>query len=117
MCETLDPEPLMAWLVRDGEVLSSVEPADGRAARRKGLLGREDFDGVLRLKARSVHTVGMRFRIDVAFCDPDGTVRRVVTMAPWRVSRPEWRSTIVFEARADTFREWGLRSGDILEVR
>lgn len=107
----------MAWLVRDGEVLASVELADGRAARRRGLLGRADFDGVLRLKARSVHTIGMRFGIDAAFCDTDGTVRRVVTMAPWRVSLPALRRTIVFEARADTFREWNLRPGDCLEVR
>lgn len=107
----------MSWLVRDGEVLASVELADGRAARRKGLLGRDDFDGVLRLKARTVHTIGMRFGIDAAFCDPDGTVRRIVTMAPWRVSRPGLRHTIVFEARAGTFREWNLRPGDCLEVR
>ncbi len=78
----------VAWLVRDDEVLASVELADGRAARRRGLLGRDDFDGVLRLKARSVHTIGMQFGIDAAICDPDGTVRRVVTMKRWRVSRP-----------------------------
>ncbi|MCB1011351.1 MAG: DUF192 domain-containing protein [Microthrixaceae bacterium] len=107
----------MAWLVRDGEVLASVELADGRAARRRGLLGREDFDGVLRLKARSVHTVGMRFGIDAAFCETDGTVRRVVTVQPWRVTRPQLRPTIVFEARQGTFREWNLRPGDHLEVR
>jgi len=106
----------MAWLVRDAEVLASVELADGRTARRKGLLGRDDFDGVLRLKARSVHTIGMRFPIDVAFCDAEGTVRRVLTLRRWRVSRPHLRPTIVFEARAGTFREWNLRAGDRLEV-
>jgi len=107
----------MPWLVRDGEVLASLELADGRAARRKGLLGRDDFDGVLRLKARSVHTFGMRFGIDVALCDVDGTVRRVTTLAPWRLTLPHRRPTIVYEARAGTFREWGLRPGDILDVR
>ena len=105
------------WLVRDGEVLASVELADGRSARRKGLLGRDDFDGVLRLKARSIHTVGMRFGIDAAFCDTDGTVRRVLTVRPWRVTMPHRRATIVFEAREGTFRDWDLRAGDILEVR
>lgn len=107
----------MPWLVRDAEVLASVELADGRAARRKGLLGREDFDGVLRLKARSVHTVGMRFPIDVAMCDSQGVVRRVLTMSPWRVSLPSLSATVVYEARASTFREWNLRPGDVLEVR
>ena len=106
----------MPWLVRDREVLASVELADGRAARRKGLLGREDFDGVLRLKARSVHTVGMKFPIDVAVCDSHGVVRRVVTMRPGRISMPQWSTTVVYEARAGTFREWNLRPGDVLEV-
>ncbi|MGI9578322.1 MAG: DUF192 domain-containing protein [Microthrixaceae bacterium] len=107
----------MPWLVRDAEVLASVELADGRAARRKGLLGRDDFDGVLRLKARSVHTFGMRFPIDVAVCDSQGMVRKVLTMAPWRVSMPRLSATVVYEARAETFREWNLRPGDMLEVR
>jgi uncharacterized protein len=98
-------------------VLASVELADGRASRRKGLLGRDDFDGVLRLRARSVHTVGMRFPIDVAFCDVDGTVRRVITLRPWRITLPHRRATIAYEARAGTFREWELRPGDILDVR
>jgi uncharacterized membrane protein (UPF0127 family) len=107
----------MPWLVREDEVLASLELADGRSARRRGLLGREDFDGVLRLKARSVHTFGMRFAVDVAFCEADGTVRRVVTMRPWRISRPHLRPTIAYEARGGTFREWSLRPGDILQVR
>ena len=60
----------MAWLVRDGTVLASVEVARSRAARRKGLLGRDGIDGALLLTpARSVHTLGMRFDIDVAFLD------------------------------------------------
>ena len=107
----------MPWLVRETDVVASVELADGRAARRKGLLGRDDFDGVLRLRARSVHTVGMRFPIDVAICDTDGTVRRVLTMQPWRVSRPRLRSTVIYEARAGTFRQCNLRPGDRLEVQ
>jgi len=107
----------MPWLVRDNEVLASLELADGRAARRKGLLGRDDFDGVLRLKALSVHTVGMRFPIDVAMCDAGGVVRKVLTMRPWRVSAPRPAAPVVYEARAGTFRDWNLRPGDVLEVR
>ena len=37
-----------------------------------GLLGRDGIEGALLLRpARSVHTLGMRFAIDVAFCDAD----------------------------------------------
>jgi len=108
---------IVAWLVRDGEVLANLEEASGRRANARGLLGRDDFDGVLKLKARSVHTFGMRFPIDVAFCDRDLRVRRVVTLGRNRVTRPSLKGKFAFEAEAGTFREMDLRRGDQLEIR
>ena len=62
----------MAWLVRDGEVLSSLEMAESRSARARGLLGRDGIDGALMIpRTRSVHSFGMRFDIDVAFLDAE----------------------------------------------
>jgi uncharacterized protein len=111
----------MAWLVHDGAVLASVETAGSRRARRRGLLGRDGIDGVLRLPARSVHTVGMRFPIDVAFCRPVGPdglrVVRIVTVPRNRVTRPCVRGRIALEAEAGSFRRWGVRPGARLEVR
>ena len=108
----------MAWLLRDGEVLASVEVAKSRRARSRGLLGRDGVDGALLLRpCRSVHTVGMRFPIDVAFCDDDLRVLRVVTMPRHRLSRLVWRSRAVIEAEAGAFARWGLRPGDTLEVK
>ena len=95
----------------------SVELADGRAARRKGLLGRDDFDGVLRLKARSVHTIGMRFGVDVSVLRPRRHGQAGRDHVDLAGVAPAAASTIVFEARAGTFREWNLRPGDRLEVR
>jgi uncharacterized membrane protein (UPF0127 family) len=108
----------VAWLLRDGEVLASLEVADSRQARRQGLLGRDGFDGALLLRpARSVHTLGMRFPIDVAFCDGDLRVIRVVRMPRYRVSRLVWRSRAVIEAEAGSFDRWNLCPGDELEVK
>jgi uncharacterized protein len=108
----------VAWLLRDGEVLASLEVADGRRARARGLLGREGVDGAVLLRpARSVHTVGMRFPIDVAFCDAELRVIRVVTMRRFRVSRLVWRSRAVVEAEAGAFARWRLQPGDQLEVK
>ena len=60
----------MASLVRDGTVLASAEVATTRRARRRGLLGRDGVDGAFVLRpCRQVHTFGMRFPIDVAWCD------------------------------------------------
>ena len=108
----------MAWLLRDGEVLASLEVAGSRRARSRGLLGRDGVDGALLLRpCRSVHTVGMRFPIDVAFCDDELQVLRVVTMPRYRLSRLVWRSRAVIEAEAGAFARWGLRPGDQLEVK
>jgi uncharacterized membrane protein (UPF0127 family) len=108
----------MAWLVRDGEVLATLEVADTRRARTRGLLGRDGIDGALLLRpARSVHTLGMRFPIDVAFLDDELVVLRTVTMPPWRVGRPVWHARAVLEAERGAFGLWRLVAGDHLEVK
>ena len=106
----------MGWLLRQGEVLASLEVAESRRARRKGLLGRDSFDGALLLvPARSVHTIGMRFPIDVAWLDHDLVVLRTAGLRRHRVSRPVVAARAVLEAEAGTFARWGLVVGDQLE--
>jgi uncharacterized membrane protein (UPF0127 family) len=108
----------MSWLVRDGDVLAAVELADTARARRRGLLHRESFDGALVLRpCRHVHTAGMRFAIDVAFCDAEGVVLRTVKLTPWRVSPIVRRAAFVVEAEAGAFDRWRLRAGDRVELR
>ena len=112
----------VAWLLRDGEVLASVELADGFATRLRGLRGRDGIEGALLLRpAKSVHTIGMRFPIDVAFCDGGGdrlTVLEVCApMPPNRVTRVRWKSHCVIEAEAGAFERWRLRAGDQLELK
>jgi uncharacterized membrane protein (UPF0127 family) len=108
----------MAWLLREGEVLAAIEVADGFSGRSRGLLGRDGIEGAMLIKpARSVHTVGMRFDIDVAFCDKDLTVIDTVTMRRFRLSRPRLRGRCVVEAEAGAFDRWGLRPGDRLEIK
>jgi uncharacterized protein len=108
----------MAWLVRNGEVLAAVEVAETARARRRGLMHRDRLDGALVLRpCRNVHTVGMRFPIDVAFCDGDGTVLRTTTLAPWRISPVVRRSAFAIEAEAGAFDRWRLFRGDRVELR
>jgi uncharacterized membrane protein (UPF0127 family) len=109
------------WLRRDGEVLASLEIADGRADRRRGLLGRNGVDGAFLLPGcRSVHTIGMRFPIDVAICRSVGRdqllVRAVITMRPWRLTRPRSWTGAVIEAEAGAFERWGVARGCELVV-
>lgn len=108
----------MAWLVRDGEVLATLEVADGARARSKGLLGRDGIEGALFLQpARSVHTIGMRFAIDVAHLDKDLVVLRTRTMRRWRLGRVVLKADGVLEAEAGTFAHWELKAGDQLEIK
>jgi uncharacterized membrane protein (UPF0127 family) len=105
------------WLLRDGQVLAAVEVADRFAPRLRGLLGRDGLDGAYWLKpARSIHTVGMRFPIDVAYCDRDLVVLETVCMSRHRVGRPRLRARSVLEAQAGAFERWGLGPGDQLEI-
>ena len=108
----------MPWLLREGEVLASLEVADTRRARRKGLLGRDGIEGALLLTpAKSVHTIGMRFQIDVAWCDQNLDVLRIARLPRRRLSRPVVRSHSVLEAEAGAFARWNLMVGDHLEMQ
>jgi len=66
---------------------------------------------------RWVHTIGMRFPIDLAFLDDDGVVVKTMHMNQHRIGVPVWRANLVVEAEAGAFSRWGLRVGDVVEVR
>lgn len=107
-----------AWLLRAGQVLATLEVAESRKDRMQGLLERTGIDGAILIRpARSVHTVGMLFSIDVAVCTKDLVVIRTVCMRPGRLTRPSLRGTCVIEAESGAFHRWRLRAGDQLEVR
>ena len=91
-----------------------LEIADSRASRRRGLLGRESaLGGALLLRpCRSVHTLGMRFAIDVAHLSGVNEVLCVRTMKTSRLGRVVWRARAVLEADAGSFVAWGLAVGD-----
>lgn len=98
--------------------MAAVEVADRASKRAKGLLGRDGIDGALVLRpAKSVHTFGMRFAIDVAYCDDAMQVIDVCSMQPQRLGRPRARAQCVIEAEAGAFDRWRLRVGDHLELK
>ena len=91
----------MAWLLRDGEVLASLEVADDARRPPQGAARarRRSTARCCSCPARSVHSIGMRFPIDVAWLDGDLTVLRTARLAapphdpagrcgPTRCSRP-----------------------------
>jgi uncharacterized membrane protein (UPF0127 family) len=106
-------------VVRDadtGRVLARrVALAVTRAARRKGLLGRdrmEQGEALWIAPSRGVHTCGMRFAIDVLALDSEGTVVDCVeAMRPWRLRLPRRGTSGVLELPAGTLAATGTRVG------
>jgi uncharacterized membrane protein (UPF0127 family) len=108
----------MAWLLRDDQVLAALELAEVRRARMRGLLGREHVDGAMLIRpGKSVHSFGMRFPIDVAFCDKEMVVLRTVGLRPNRLTRVSLRCSCIIEAELGAFARWKLEPGQKLEVR
>lgn len=115
---TSDPSAEACWLVRDGLVLASLLIPRNRRERGRGLLGREGVEGAMLIApARSVHTIGMKFEIDVALLDAEHRVLKVLTMKRRRVSLPVRGCAAILEAEAGVFRTWDLAPGDDLEIR
>ncbi|MHB1584582.1 MAG: DUF192 domain-containing protein [Acidimicrobiales bacterium] len=107
-----------AWLLRDGDVLATVEIAESMAERSLGLLGRSTLEGALLLRrTRSVHTLGMRYPLDVGFLDDGMKVVAVRRLPTWRVTLPKPGCRHVLEAPAGSFERWSLAPGDVLELR
>jgi uncharacterized protein len=98
-----------------GGVAVPLERTLNRAMRRRGLLGRDGLNGALLIdRCRSVHTVGMRFALDVAFVSLTErvlTINSITTMPTGRFGLPRFRSNAVLEAEAGSFVLWGLMAG------
>jgi uncharacterized membrane protein (UPF0127 family) len=90
-------------------VATQVEIAATRRSRRRGLLGRDHLDeaaAMLLAPCTSVHTVGMRFPIDVVFVDRQGYAVKVVrNLRPWRIAL-SFGGSAVIEMAAGSLR-WG----------
>ncbi len=108
----------MATLVLPNGRRVNLEMATSRRTRRRGLLGRDSVGGgaMLLTPCRSVHTIRMRFAINVAHLSRSNEVLCVRTMKPNRLGQTVWRARSVLEADAGSFATWGLSVGDHLTV-
>jgi uncharacterized membrane protein (UPF0127 family) len=104
-------------LTVDGRPVAPVEIAATYRTRRRGLLGRDGINGAMLLTpCNSVHTIGMRFPIEVAYLDGELRVLTVRTMRPGRIGSPRLRARLVLEAEAGRLSRWGVRPGAELTV-
>ena len=85
-----------------------------------GLMGKPDLpqgSGLLLIPCQSVHTIGMRFPIDVVFMNKQGTIIHLIkNMKPWRVSKHMIKARCVLELSAGTISATGTMLGDVVEI-
>ena len=104
---------------RDTEVCARCEIADKALQRMHGLLGRDGLqpgEGMLIKPASSVHTMFMRFPIDVVFLDRAHRIVGIAhTLRPWRAAGAR-RAKAALELPAGTAAAHGLEVGDVLTI-
>jgi len=107
-------------LTRDIILLREAEVADTFWLRFRGLLGRPFLlsgTGLIIKPCKAVHTVGMKFPIDVAFVDGGNRICHIIgEMAAFRFSSTIKEAAYVIEAPAGTFRSMGTVVGDRLRI-
>ena len=106
------------WIVHDTRVVASANIATTRHDRRRGLKAFSDASVPLVInRCRWVHSLGMRFAIDVAYLDRANIVLAIRHLAPNRVALPVPRAARVVEAAPGAFTRWGISVGDTLDIR
>lgn len=105
---------------KDRIIGERIKIADTFWSRFIGLLGKKEIspgEGVLILPCNSVHTLFMRFTIDVVFLDEGMRVMRVLpSLKPYRFSPIVRGAHCVLELAEGEIGEKGIEVGDLLEV-
>jgi uncharacterized membrane protein (UPF0127 family) len=96
-------------------VADNVAVADTHATRAVGLLNRSGLnpgEGLWIVPSRGVHTMWMRFAIDVVALDDRGVViDSVATLKPWRIRLPRRGTAGVLELPAGSLAATGTKVG------
>jgi hypothetical protein len=83
--------------------------------RFKGLMGKKDFDRILvfsNLTGSSIHTMFMRFEIDIYFVDENKVIYEKVSLKPWKFYRPKKQAKYIIETKKNLL---SLKIGDKLD--
>jgi len=107
-------------VTRGAAVATRVQRADDAASRSKGLLGRRSMEadeGLWIVPCPMIHTLFMKFPIDVVFLDRALRVVRVIEdIRPWRVSPWVFSAHSVLELKGGILKG-SVAVGDVLEMR
>ncbi len=106
---------IVGKLVVGGRAVAECERTITFGERLKGLIGRRDLDGAMWFEpANGVHTMFMRFPIEVAFLDARGNVVRVTRVRRWHTGVSMRKARSVVEAQIGQFEKWGIAVGSVV---
>jgi uncharacterized membrane protein (UPF0127 family) len=102
------------------EIAGNLEVAETFRARSKGLLGKSSLmagEGLLIRPCKAVHTIGMKFPIDVVFLDHrNQVIAFCMELRPNRLTSIRLRAASVLELPAGTVKATTLKLGDEVEL-
>jgi uncharacterized membrane protein (UPF0127 family) len=105
----------------DGRVLSKeCTVAASFRTRLIGLLNHSELardESLLLEPCNQVHSMFMRFPIDVVFLSKENTVIAVSELKPWRMTKIHFKASRVLELPLGRCRELNLKPGDQLEMK
>lgn len=93
----------------------NIEVADTFFKRFKGLMGKSEIASAMlftNLTDPSIHTLFMRFDIDVYFLDDEKRVFEKTTLKPWRFYRPSKKAEFILESEKNRLK---IEIGDKLD--
>lgn len=104
----------------DRVLVPNMERTVSEWERTVGLLGRymlAEDSGLCIDRCRMIHTIGMRFAIDIVYGDAAGRVQKVVaSIPPWRLSAC-WHATWVVELASGMAKKRGIVPGMHISFR
>jgi uncharacterized membrane protein (UPF0127 family) len=105
---------------RDTVLGERIGIAETSLSRMVGLLGKPGLEpgaGLLIIPSQAVHTVAMRFAIDVVFVDRNWRVVHLrPSMAPYRLTGVHWKANFVLELPAGVISRTSTSVGDQLAI-
>ena len=107
---------------RQAYLATSLSVADTHWTRLRGLLGLRSSDfrngcGLWIVPCHGVHTLAMRFPIDVAYLDQDRIVIHIEReLRPWRFAPVRMQAASVLELPSQVLSETGTEMGDKIEI-
>jgi uncharacterized protein len=107
---------------RQAYLATDLEVADTHWSRLRGLMGTDAAHfpagkGLWIVPCRGVHTLGMRFPIDVVYLNGDRVIVHIQeNLRPWRVAAVRLNAATVLELPSSMVRQTGTSVGDEVDI-